>query len=54
MTFSEALNLFIEEIGCTSKELALESNISEALISRYRNTDKTPKYKSDKYNNLIN
>ena len=53
MTFSEVLNLFIEEIGCTSKELAKESNISEALISRYRNMDKIPKYKSDKYNNLI-
>lgn len=53
MDFSELLNLYIEQIGYTSKELAKESNISESLISRYRNMDKIPKYKSDKYNSLI-
>lgn len=53
MDFSELLNLYIEQIGCNSKELAKESNISESLISRYRNMDKIPKYKSDKYNSLI-
>lgn len=54
MTFDEYLNLIIEEIGCTSKEISFESKISEAVISRYRNGDRIPKYNSDKYKNLIN
>ena len=42
MDFSAHLNRYIEEIGCTAKDLADASSISAAAISRYRAGDRTP------------
>ncbi len=42
MKFSEQLNLYIDEIGCTAKELADESGISASAISRYRAGERVP------------
>ena len=42
MTFSEQLNLYINEIGCSAKELADESGISASAISRYRAGARVP------------
>ena len=42
MDFSTHLNRYIEEIGCTAKDLADASSISAAAISRYRAGDRTP------------
>lgn len=36
MEFKEALNQFIEQIGCTAKELAATAGVSPATLSRYR------------------
>ena len=54
MDFSNILNDYIDKINCTSKQLAMESNISPSLISRYRNGQRIPKYNSKQYTNLIN
>lgn len=53
MNFSDLLNKYINEIGCTSKELSKMSNLSEPAISRYRNGERIPKYDSDSFNNII-
>ena len=53
MKFSEQLNLYIEAIDCSAKELANESHISEAVISRYRKDERIPKYKSKQLEALI-
>lgn len=51
--FNEVLNKYIEEIGCTTKELSKESGISQAVLSRYKNGSRTPKYQSTKLEDLI-
>lgn len=53
MEFSTLLNNYIEKLDCTSKELSNKSGISEAVISRYRNGDRIPKYDSKQFNLLI-
>lgn len=47
MKFNEKLNEYLNELGCSSKELSVRSEISEAVISRYRSGERTPKEKSD-------
>ena len=42
MSFSELLNKYIAEIGCSAKELSEVSGISAAAISRYRTGERTP------------
>ncbi|MDO4344527.1 MAG: helix-turn-helix transcriptional regulator [Eubacteriales bacterium] len=42
MDFQERLNLYIEEIHCTGKELAENSGISETVLSRYRTGERSP------------
>ncbi len=42
MEFNDILNKYIELIKCTSKELAQKSNLSESIISRYRNASRIP------------
>ena len=54
MNFSNLLNSYIEKINCTSKELSNTSGISESVISRYRNGERTPKHNSKQFNNIIN
>ncbi len=47
MEFSDCLNSYIKKIGCTSKELAEASSISNASISRYRKGERVPAKNSD-------
>jgi len=42
VTFQECLNSYIETLGCSGKELAVNSGISETIISRYRKGDRLP------------
>ena len=53
MEFRDILNNFIKETHCTAKDLSNESGLSESLISRFRKGEKTPKYNSKQYNQLI-
>ena len=53
MTFSEKINEYIELIGCSAKELSDASLISPAVISRYRNGERIPKYPSEQFNALV-
>ena len=46
MTFKNKLNEYLNNINCSSKELSIKSNVSESVISRYRNGDRTPKIDS--------
>ena len=52
MKFCECLNDYIEKISCTGKELAKNSNISEAIISRYRNGERVPDADGEYLRNL--
>ena len=54
MNFNILLNDYISKLDCTSKELSKASGISEAVISRYRNGERTPKNDSKQLNDLIN
>ena len=42
MKFNEILTKYIKLVNCTSKELAQETNLSESIISRYKNGSRTP------------
>ena len=42
MTFSEMLNQYISQLGCTAKELAAAAGVSEVQLSRWRNGKQTP------------
>ena len=53
MDFKEKLNEYIEQLGCTSKELAQASGLSAATISRYRSGDRLPQRDSENYDKLI-
>lgn len=52
MTFQELLNSYIEEIPCTAKELAKNSDISETTISRYRKGERIPSSDSENLKRL--
>ena len=41
-TFPALINRYISELGCTAKELAYISGISETLLSRYRSGQRVP------------
>lgn len=43
MAFSDALNSYIEQIGCSAKELSEASGVSPATISRFRSGERAPK-----------
>lgn len=42
MRFSDILNKYLNLIGCSSKELAISSGLSESIISRYKNGSRIP------------
>lgn len=42
MKFDEKLNEFMIELNCSAKELANASGLSQAVISRYKNGQRTP------------
>lgn len=47
MIFQEQLNLYIEELSCSGRELAQNSGISETILSRYRKGERLPGADSD-------
>ncbi|MGN1001757.1 MAG: helix-turn-helix domain-containing protein, partial [Oscillospiraceae bacterium] len=52
MTFGEQLNAYIAQLGCTAKELAAASGLSESVISRYRSGSRTPEAGTDALQSL--
>ena len=54
MNFNDRLNEYIEIIGCTNKQLSDLAGIAPPIISGYRKGNRTPKYKSEQLENLIN
>lgn len=54
MGFSELLNSYVDELGCSAKELAAASGLSAAAISRYRAGERTPDANSKQLRMLAN
>lgn len=54
MTFSEQLNNYIKQFECSSIDLATASGLSSAVISRYRNGERTPNIKSKQFEDFVN
>lgn len=54
MTFSEQLNNYINELNCSSQELAVASGLSSTVISRYRKGTRSPNIKSKQLEHLSN
>ncbi len=52
MNFKDVLNKYLEELNCSQKRLSKESNLSETVISRYRNGERTPKRDSEQLKKL--
>ena len=52
MFFCEQLNKYIEQLDCSSQELSTASGLSSAVISRYRNGERTPRIKSKQLEKL--
>lgn len=52
MHFCEQLNKYIEQLECSSKELVIASGLSSAVISRYRNGERTPNIRSKQLEQL--
>ena len=44
MKFNEIFNKYMNLIGCTSKELSIDANLSESIVSRYRNGLRVPNH----------
>ena len=54
MNFSQQLNNYMERFECSSKDLISASGLSSAVISRYRNGERTPNVKSKQFESLVN
>ena len=52
MKFKDILNNYLEKLDCSSRKLSEESGLSEAVISRYRNGERTPVKNSKQINKL--
>ena len=52
MKFKDVLNNYLEKLSCSSKRLSEESGLSETVISRYRNGERTPVKNSKQINKL--
>ena len=52
MDFSNQLNEYISQLNCSSKDLSDASGLSQVVISRYRNGDRTPNKRSKQLNDL--
>ena len=52
MQFNEKLNEYIEELQCSAKELAEASQLSAAVISRYRTGERLPTIGSEQLDKL--
>lgn len=53
MSFSEKLNNYIKQFECSSGDLVSASGLSSAVISRYRNGERTPNVKSKHFEALV-
>lgn len=53
MSFSEKLNNYIKQFECSSGDLVSASGLSSAVISRYRNGERTPNAKSKHFESLV-
>ena len=53
MTFCEQLNTYINQIGCSSKELVNASGLSTSVISRYRRGDRKPNIRGKQLEQLV-
>ena len=54
MSFKNKLNHYLNDLNCSSKELSTKSLISESVISRYRNGERTPKENSEQLKKISN
>lgn len=54
MDFKTELNNYIKKLNCTSKEIATKANLSETVISRYKNGTRTPSISGDEIKSLAN
>ena len=52
MDFSNQLNEYISQLNCSSKDLSDASGLSQVVISRYHNGDRTPNKRSKQLNDL--
>ena len=52
MKFSEQLQLYMTELGVSSRELAREAGISESALSRYRSGERTPSSDEERLHRL--
>ena len=52
MLFKDKLNYYLEITDSTSKDLSIESGISQPVISRYRNGERTPQINSKQLDKL--
>ena len=52
MDFSNQLNKYISQLNCSSKDLSDASGLSQVVVSRYRNGDRTPNKRSKQLNDL--
>ena len=52
MRFCEQLNAYIEQLGCTARELSEAAGISAATLSRYRSGERVPERDSAGYERL--
>ena len=52
MKFREKLNEYMEQCGCTAKDLGLRTGISAATLSRYRSGERIPEMDSEAFQNL--
>ena len=53
MTFCEQLNHYINQFGCSSKDLVNASGLSTSVISRYRRGDRNPNIRSKQLEQLV-
>lgn len=53
MRFHEQLNLYIETLNCTAKELSDATGLSASVISRYRSGEREPGLDSDQLQKLV-
>lgn len=53
LNFNDELNSIIELLDCTAKEISNISNISQSVISRYKNGERIPKANSTQFKSLV-
>ena len=53
MEFHVLLNQYIEETGCTARELAAKSGLSDSALSRYRSGQRVPSAGSEELERLL-